>query len=78
MARMRIVLCAMALFGAGCGHLSPAQTQGVPPPWPAPDPPVIERAQPSPPPPAQKPKPPVPPLKQDVLPPATPTPPRAK
>jgi hypothetical protein len=79
MTSWRIALCALALFGAACGHVAPATTAGVPPPWPAPDPPVVEKAEPAPPPaPAPKIKPPVPPLKQDLLPPASPTPPKSK
>ena len=45
-----------------CGHVTPASTEGVPPPWPPTDPPRVERATPTPPAPAGTPV--VPPLKR--------------
>jgi hypothetical protein len=65
---MRAILL-MGLL-AGCGHIAPVVTEGVPPPWPAPDAPVVQRATPVLPAPAEpKARPVVPPLKREVAPP---------
>lgn len=65
---------ALLLLLAGCGHIPPADPAGVPPPWPAPDPPV-RKATPPPPPSEDNGETPVPTLTPDRVP-NSPTPPR--
>jgi hypothetical protein len=62
---------------AGCAHVPPASLAGVPDPWPATSPSLVQKTGeiPAVPAPGSK-KPPIPPLRQDVLPPPTPAPPR--
>ncbi len=73
---MRLSLFAGILCAAGCGHIVPVPSD-APPPWPAPDAPVVVRAAPQPPAPEPSGKPVVPPLKRDVPPPpATPNTPQ--
>jgi len=77
MRRMRCVLATVGVLAMlGCGHVQPAETAGVPPPWPKPSPRVVEKSQPEPPAEAPKGKPPVPGLKDEVVP-KSPTPPHS-
>lgn len=76
----RFVLLALVIswaWASGCGRIPPAQTANVPPPWPAPDPPVQTRGTATPPPEETPAKPAVPKMKPDVLPSPTPTPPQS-
>jgi hypothetical protein len=88
---MRAMLVGSLLLFGGCGHLPPASTADLPPPWPAASPSLPRRATPgesgtapggagTAPTPSAEPagKTPVPPLKPDILPTKpSPTPPQS-
>jgi hypothetical protein len=61
---MSIAFGLATLFAGACVHLAPASTVGVPPPWPAPDSPVVFKGEPPPIAVEPKAKPLVPPLKR--------------
>jgi hypothetical protein len=58
------LVLALVVVAAACGHVQPASSEGVPPPWPATDPTAVQKTAAPAPPPEPTGTPVVPPLKR--------------